>query len=373
LPARRSKPVRQLYIGLMSGTSMDAIDAALIDVADDIKLLATCSHSWPVELRQRLRAAASGRHLQAAELAQLDALCGEEFARAALQLLAVSGHDTSQIRAIGSHGQTLAHDPAMDPPYSLQIGDASRIAERTGITTVADFRSRDIAAGGEGAPLTPAFHQAMAGTPTGQIVVLNIGGIANLTLLQPGKPTRGFDTGPGNCLMDGWIGLQRSLDFDHDGSWAASGRIIDSLLEAMLADPYFQRQTPKTTGTQYFSERWLLGHLERLPQWAAEDVQATLLALTSEGIARALRQMAVRPQCIYLCGGGAHNRVLRQDLHQRTGVPVETTAGLGVDPDWVEAAAFAWLAHRCLEGLPGNLPEVTGARNPVVLGAIHQA
>jgi len=362
-----------LYVGLMSGTSMDGIDAVLVDLDDPApRLIEARNIPWSATLRERLMAAGRGTYLTAAQFAALDAEVGEAFAQAALAVIGEEQRDN--IRAIGSHGQTLAHAPGAKPGYTLQIGDPSRIAETTGITTVAGFRNRDIAAGGQGAPLVPAFHQAALGSSDEYRVILNIGGIANITCL-PGRedaPVSGFDTGPGNCLMDAWISRQRGEPYDRDGAFAAQGEVQQPLLKAMLDDPYFALAPPKSTGTDYFSPAWLerqLGAGELRPQ----DVQATLSALTAHSIAAAISSHAADAQRVLACGGGAHNRQLMQLLGELLPCPLGTTAELGLDPDWVEAIAFAWLARQTLNGQPGNLPAVTGARGPRVLGAIHPA
>jgi anhydro-N-acetylmuramic acid kinase len=273
------------------------------------------------------------------------------------------------IRAIGSHGQTLRHQPDAITPYSLQIGNPATIASGTGITTVADFRSADIAAGGQGAPLVPPFHQWLFGGENR--VILNIGGIANVTLLQPGDaPVIGFDTGPGNTLMDRWIQKHRKQAFDRNGAWAASGSCIDELLESMLTYGYFRLEPPKSTGLDDFNLDWLAGH--GISHYDATDVQATLSELTAKTVADAVNRHAPQAGELFVCGGGAHNADLLQRLGRHLpGTRIATTAVVGLDPDWVEAVAFAWLAMRALAGKTGNLPSVTGASRKVVLGTIH--
>jgi anhydro-N-acetylmuramic acid kinase len=364
--------VSELYIGLMSGTSMDGIDAVLVDLQREPQVLKARTLPWSCTLRERLLAAARGSPLSADQFAQLHVAAGEAFAAAALQISA--GHDPATIRAVGSHGQTLAHNPSAQPGYSLQVGAAASIAEATGIITVSDFRSRDIAAGGQGAPLVPAFHQALLRSDAEERVVLNIGGIANITYLpgDAGQPAIGFDTGPGNCLMDAWIRQQTGQDFDHAGAFAARGATDKALLDALLADPYFQAAAPKSTGTDYFSPGWLAQHLSGRAV-AAADVQATLLELTARSIANAIDAHAPHAARVLVCGGGSHNPVLMQALQQLLDCPVENTSAYGLDPDWVEAVAFAWLARQTLRHQPGNLPAVTGAAGPRILGSIHPA
>jgi anhydro-N-acetylmuramic acid kinase len=363
------------FIGLMSGTSMDGIDAALVDLSgSQPRLLASLVLPWPEAERSALQALATSGHCSLETLGRLDAAAGERFAEAALVLLQQAGLTPDQVTAIGSHGQTLHHAPDGPDGFSLQIGDPSRIAERTGITTVADFRRRDIAAGGQGAPLVPAFHQAYLAAATESRAVLNIGGIANLTLLPALDEPSGFDTGPGNCLMDGWIRMQLGQPYDSDGSWAAGGSVQPALLERLLQDPYFARTAPKSTGTQYFSTQWLTDHLQALPGIAPQDVQATLAALTVQSIAQALTASQPDTRRLLVCGGGRHNATLMRSLAAALeGVIVEGSESQGLDPDHMEAMAFAWLAQQTLAGRPGNLPSATGARHPAILGAIYPA
>jgi len=362
----------ELYVGLMSGTSMDGIDAVLLDLGDTSpRILAARTYPWSPAVRERLQAAARGSFLTADQFAQLDAEAGEAFAEAGARIIA--DRQVADVRAIGSHGQTLAHAPNASPGYSLQIGCPARIAERTGITTVADFRRRDIAAGGQGAPLVPAFHQALFGDRQETRVVLNIGGIANITCLPAdgAAPVTGFDTGPGNCLMDGWITQRQGLAFDKDGLYAAQGLPQQELLSAMLDDPYFDHPPPKSTGTDYFDSRWLNDKLGTQTR-KATDIQATLLALTASSIATAIQNHCrPAPARVLVCGGGAHNPLLMQTLAGSLPCPVCSTAEFGMDPNWVEAAAFAWLAQQTLRGDAGNLASVTGAKGPRILGAIH--
>ncbi len=362
-------PTSTIHVGLMSGTSMDGIDAVAATFADGgVELLRNHHHPWPSGLRERLREAAAQVPLSTGELAELDSAAGEVLAEAALVVL--DGLD-GEVQAIGSHGQTLAHRPAGRPPSTLQIGNPAIIAERTGITTVADFRRRDLAAGGQGAPLVPAFHEALFRSTERHRVVLNIGGIANITCLPSHleEPVTGFDTGPGNCLMDAWVRQQTGQAMDENGRFAASGEVSPTLLEYLLADAYFRQPPPKSTGTEYFSLDWLSARLPAEPI-AAADVQATLLELTARSIAAAIDQ---RTEQVLVCGGGAHNPLLMQRLDALLPCPVVSTAVVGLPPDWVEAAAFAWLARQTLAGRAGNLPAVTGATGPRILGAIYPA
>ncbi|MEO7557974.1 MAG: anhydro-N-acetylmuramic acid kinase [Gammaproteobacteria bacterium] len=366
-----------LFIGLMSGTSMDAVDAALVDFSGaPPKLLATHSIGLNAELRAALRALGHGGTGELDRYAQLDAQVGELFAEAACGLLRKAAVTAVQIRAIGSHGQTVLHQPAGRYPYSLQIGNPALIAERTGITTVADFRRRDLAAGGQGAPLAPAFHNAVLRSSSDDRVVVNLGGIANITVLpaDPRQSVLGFDTGPASTLMDAWTQQHLHKPMDEDGRWAASGSVVKPLLERLLSDPYFKLAPPKSTGFEYFNLAWLnhkLGkHGAAIP---AQDVQATLCELTAASIAQAITEHAPDTRQVLLCGGGVHNQTLLQRL--RVLLPtcqMDPTAIYGIEPDWVEAMAFAWLAKQTLEGKAGNLPSVTGAKRAVVLGGVYK-
>lgn len=366
----------ELYLGLISGTSADGIDAALVAFDPAIRVHAAMTVPYPEALRRELLALAQEpeARLSPDDFGRLDAAVGEAFAAAALQLLAQAGVDAGAVRAIGSHGQTLRHRPDAEPAFSMQVGDAARIVERTGITTVADFRRRDIAAGGQGAPLMPAFHAAVFGDDGRDRAVLNLGGIANLTLLPAAGGVRGFDTGPANGLMDAWCQRHAGTPFDRDGALAASGRPDAALLRRFLEEPYFARPAPKSTGREIFQSDWLDARLRQHPGLSPADVQATLLALTATTVAEAL--LRELPGCteVLACGGGARNRALMAALADRLpAMPVRSTAEVGLDPDHVEAAGFAWLAWRTLQSLPGNLPAVTGARGPRILGAIHPA
>jgi anhydro-N-acetylmuramic acid kinase len=364
------------FIGVMSGTSMDAVDAVLVEFNGQApRLEATYRTPWPPALRERLAALACGMGIDAAGLAALDVEVGEFVAHAVTELLVRHGSDPAQITAIGCHGQTVAHAPDAKPAATLQLGDANVIAERTGITTVNDFRRRDLAAGGQGAPLAPAFHAAVLRDPFEDRIVLNLGGIANITVLpaDPAGPVSGFDTGPANCLMDAWARQHLGAPYDAGGEWAATALPDPRLLKAMHDDPFFRQAPPKSTGTQYFSLDWLRGRLALIDGPSPAEVQASLLELTCQTVVEAVGHAAPDAARILVCGGGVHNLHLMRRLNELSSAPVESTARLGMDPDWVEAMAFAWLAHRALTNAPGNLPSVTGARGPRILGAIHRA
>lgn len=363
-----------LYIGLISGTSADAIDAALCCFDPQPRLLAALACPWPVELRQRLLDVAQGEgHVDLDTLGHLDTAIGECLADTVQALLADAGVAAVEVRAIGSHGQTLRHRPDGNHPFTLQLGNPWLIAERCGIDTVADFRRADMAAGGQGAPLMPAFHAAVLATPGQARGVLNLGGIANLTVLDADGSVRGFDTGPANGLMDAWCQRHTGQPFDRDGAFAVQGKCDEALLERCLADPYFALPPPKSTGREYFHLGWLESHAHTAALDPA-DVQATLLALTVRTVADAVQAHARTAGDILVCGGGVHNQALMDALTQALAPrAVDSTAVAGVDPDYMEAMGFAWLARQHMEGLPGNLPSVTGARGKRLLGSLHRA
>jgi anhydro-N-acetylmuramic acid kinase len=364
------------YIGLMSGTSVDGIDAALVSVpaAGPLTLKTTHQHPFPPAVRDAIQSLMQPGDNELERAGELDMRLGQLFAEAALALLHKSGLRPEDIHAIGSHGQTIRHRPLATPPFTRQIGNPSVIAEQTGITTVADFRARDMAAGGEGAPLVPAFHQWLFRKSGVNRVIVNIGGIANLTWLPAAghDAVLGFDTGPGNTLLDQWISREQGQRYDRNGAWAAGGQVQAELLARLLADEYFAKPPPKSTGREHFHLAWLEQRLTGKP--TPEDVQATLAELTAASIAQALQLLPAVAREVYVCGGGSHNRHLLERLRTRLpGTTVATTEALGFDPDWVEAAAFAWLAHRTLARQAGNLPSVTGARRAVPLGGIYLA
>jgi anhydro-N-acetylmuramic acid kinase len=358
------------YIGLMSGTSMDGIDAALVVFGDPgVDLVATISHPYPETLRHAVRKAAlTPVDEPITNLGTLDRQVGEAFRDAAAALLRTSGVNPADVQAIGSHGQTVRHQPDAMHPYTLQIGNADLIAEGTNITTVADFRSADMAVGGQGAPLVPPFHAWLFGEDESR-AILNIGGIANVTVLG-GDVVTGFDTGPGNTLLDAWIRKHRKRPFDDRGEWAASGTVDETLLEQLLGYEYFELGPPKSTGVEEFNLAWLARFgVEAL---APADVQATLAELTARSIALHVERHAGTASEVLVCGGGAHNGDLLQRLARNLpATSIDSTLAAGLHPDWVEAAAFAWLAMRTLSGQTGNLPSVTGARRKVVLGTLH--
>ena len=409
------------YIGLMSGTSLDAIDVALVDFSTPLPtLLATLSKPLSSDLRTRLKAFHEPSFDEITRLGALDHILGHQFADAILQLLQEQGLTPKDITAVGSHGLTIRHHPQGAHPFTLQIADPNIIATKTGITTVADFRRKDIAVKGQGAPLAPAFHEYVFRDATKPRVIVNIGGIANITLLLPGQPIIGFDTGPGNCLMDVWCEQHTGKPFDQYGAWATTGKINLPLLQTLLEDSYFERAHPKSTGREYFNDAWLLAKMvsdtrandllynetnkhgvkhqaipsgpfsqkeknstacdpritllfqkEKLQNDSSpETIQATLLALTATTIIKAIHQHTKMGDII-VCGGGAHNTALMQAIQQQTACVVASTQAYGINPNWIEAMAFAWFAKSTLEKKP--IPTVTGATRPAVLGGVYYA
>lgn len=362
------------YIGVMSGTSLDGVDVVLAAIDRHmVAQQASYCHPFPPALRQRVLAICQGQPLTLSQLGQLDTELGKLFAEAVVTLMRQQALEADDIVAIGCHGQTVWHEPGSIAPNTLQIGDNNQIAAATGVTVVGDFRRRDMALGGQGAPLVPAFHQALLMDSSERRMVLNIGGIANLSLLIPGQPVRGFDTGPGNMLIDAWIWRHQGVSYDHNGTWAASGQVVPALLEQMLNDPWFALPPPKSTGREYFNPDWIERQLQAFPALAPEDVQATLSELTALTIAQQI-QLSNGCDRLLVCGGGGRNPLLMGRLAAHLpGTEVTTTDAAGVSGDDMEALAFAWLAFRTLSGLPGNLPAVTGAREMSVLGAIYPA
>lgn len=353
---------------------MDGIDAVLVSfLPNELKIHATYSLPYTDTLRQRLTRACLNQATPD-EIGELDHELGELFSQTALGVMDEAGVSAGEVTAIGSHGQTLRHQPSGKSPFTLQIGDPNIIAERTGVTTIADFRRRDLAAGGQGAPLVPAFHQSYFSTPAEARCIINIGGIANITWLpgRPQEPALGFDTGPGNALIDAWSHNQTGRLFDDDGHWARTGEINESLLEDMLSDAYFGRPAPKSTGKERFNISWVETVVARHPDVAPADIQCTLVELTARTIAMQLPEADQLK--LFICGGGARNSFLLERLQNAApAARIETTQVLGLDPQWVEGVAFAWLAMRTLGHEPGNLPAVTGASGDRILGAIYQA
>lgn len=367
------------YIGLMSGTSADSIDAVVVSMINNkLTLRYSYSHAIPDIIQENIWQMNSSGCDEIKSMLELDYQLGNLFADAVNNLLIKSSVNKNTIKAIGSHGQTLRHYPDSKFPSTLQIGDANLIVEKNGITTVCDFRRADIAAGGQGAPLVSAFHQFQFQHNKTNRVILNIGGIANITYLPAGQENSviGFDTGPGNGLMDEWIQKHQSLTYDENGEWAKSGHIDDSLLKIFLEHSYFHEPYPKSTGRDIFNLAWIESILARYQagkKLSNEDVQITLCALTTHSIFNSIQKLDKVDE-VYICGGGIHNstliRLLTELLFTKN-IPCQSTEELGLSPDWIEACAFAWLARQRLNNQPGNCPSVTGARHPCILGAVY--
>ena len=367
-------PGSGIYLGLMSGTSLDGIDVAIADFDDFPPRLLHCSTTpYTESMRQRLHSLCQSETTTLDNLYGLDAELGELYAESVNQALELASLDRANIVAIGCHGQTIRHSPDSATAFTAQIGDPNRVAALTGISTVADFRRKDIAVGGQAAPLAPAFHRFLFRSDDENRALINIGGIANITYLpsDPAQPVIGFDTGPGNTLLNYWNEAHQKSPFDEAGVWARSGQVVDKLLENMVAtEDYFRLEPPRSTGTEYFNSNWLMGFLR--DEYAPNDVQATLVELTVTTIANALSGLPELPANCFVCGGGAHNQYLLERLAQK--LPqcgIATTNALGLDPDFVEAVAFAWLARERINLRSGNIPEVTRARRSAILGGIY--
>lgn len=360
------------HVGLISGTSMDGIDAVVVELDDrPVRLLASTTAEFDPEIRQLLdQLRQDPDRFPLADLGRLDALMGEALADAALAVIHRAGLTRDRITAIGSHGQTVLHRIDRQSPHTLQIGDPARIAERTGIVTVADFRRADVAAGGQGAPLAPLIHSALLSCPNECRVVVNLGGIANLTRLAHGQALIGFDTGPANCFLDLWYRRFHDGRYDAAGQWAGSGQADPDWIAKLLDEPYFTLAAPKSTGIEYFSARWLD---KRLPAWAKErpqDIQASLAEFSAASLANAIYDL--QPDRVLLCGGGARNLDLVERIGRRLpDCPVELTDAHGLPADQVEATLFAWLAKQRLDEKPVDTQSVTGASHPVLAGAVY--
>lgn len=368
---------KALYIGVMSGTSLDGIDTALVEVSPEkTTFIIGDTTPMPPAIKQSILSLALGQKTDLPTIGVLDNALGHLYAEAVLQLLSKASLSSSDITAIGNHGQTVFHQPTSPTPFTMQLGDANIIAARTTITTVADFRRKDMALGGQGAPLVPAFHQTLFSSKDSTTVVVNIGGIANISVLQPAKATIGYDTGPGNMLLDAWIGQSIGQRYDKDGAYALSGDVIPELLSSLLADAYFHTPSPKSTGREYFNLHWLEQHLTKLRVTPlSQDVQATLTELTAISIANEIKryQTGLQPECL-VCGGGARNQHLMERI--KLHLPnwrTDTTDSKGISSEYMEAIAFAWLAYRRVNNLTSNLPEVTGASKAASLGVIYPA
>ncbi len=362
------------FIGVMSGTSLDGIDVVLATITENMVAQQAVS-TWPIPhaIKEEILAICQGQSLTLSQCRSSGHPSGTAVCRCRTGADAPGSLKPTDVIAIGCHGQTVWHEPQGEAPHTLQIGDNNQIAAHTGITVVGDFRRRDMALRRAGAPLVPAFHHALLAHPVERRMVLNIGGIANVSLLAPGQPVRGYDTGPGNMLLDAWIWRQKGKLYDKDAQWASEGKVLLPLLQDMLSDPWFALPAPKSTGREYFNYGWLEQHMARYPGLRGEDVQATLAELTAVTISE---QVLLSGGCerLLVCGGGARNPLLMARLAALLpGTEVSTTDEAGISGDDMEALAFAWLAWRTLAGLPGNLPSVTGASEASVLGAIFPA
>jgi len=366
----------EYFVGLLSGTSIDGIDAVLVDFASVApKLLAVHSEPIPDKLRSDILRLCSREPVALQLLGETDTAMGRLFATAVNNLLRKANLKPCDILAIGSHGQTVMHHPFGDNRFTMQIGDPNTIAYLTQISTVADFRRKDMAAGGQGAPLAPLFHQDFFGNGNKRRAVLNIGGIANITLLQSDSQPDivGFDTGPGNVLMDSWIKLKRNLAYDHAGQWASSGKVHSELLNLLLEEPYLAQPKPKSTGRELFNMAWLERRLSQLEEIRDEDVQASLLEFTARSIINSVAWRAGGVEEIIVCGGGAHNAALMASLQRLLpDLHIVSSARAGLDPDWVEGVAFAWMARKAWMGEAIATASVTGARRACILGGIYE-
>jgi anhydro-N-acetylmuramic acid kinase len=358
----------------MSGTSLDAIDAALVgfDTDQNPILVHTYNHPIPTAVRSEIESICQPGVDEINRMGALDRRIGKLFAEATMALLEQSNVQATRVRAIGSHGQTIRHHPEKSAPFTLQVGDPNTIAFETGITTVADFRRMDVAAGGQGAPLVPAFHKAVFGDKNESRIIVNIGGMANITALIKDTPVTGFDTGPGNVLMDSWIQKKRGEPYDENGIWARSGHCNIALLDQLLSHPHIQAPAPKSTGRETFHLAWLESVLTEFTSVSDADIQRTLLEFTARSITIPISAMPTSIDRVLLCGGGSNNQLLLERVRALLpGAHTSSTIDVGIDPDWVEAMAFAWLAKQRIECVPGNIPAVTGASRPCILGSIY--
>ncbi|MDR9831131.1 anhydro-N-acetylmuramic acid kinase [Vibrio sp. FNV 38] len=366
--------MRELYIGLMSGTSLDGVDSVVVAIDNhNIELIASYEHPIPSSLRKEVLAVCTGQSTTLPAIGRIDHQLGKLYAATVQCLLNKAGLSAQAITAIGNHGQTVFHHPQSDEPFTMQLGDANLISAETGIDTVADFRRLDMAVGGQGAPLVPAFHQYLFSLRDSSTVILNIGGISNISVIPPDNNVVGYDTGPGNMLMDAWCEKHTGHQYDHSGTWAASGKMLPTLLQRLMADPYLQKTPPKSTGREHYNLYWLEKQLsdDERPQ----DVQRTLCEFTARSIAEHITTHKYGSDCeLLLCGGGANNTLLTDRL---TALLPEWNVMLssekGVPQDYMEAMAFAWLARQRIHNQPSNLPAVTGAQCKVSLGVIYPA
>jgi len=357
----------------MSGTSLDGVDAVLVSIKNDnVEVISSVSHDFPSDLVEDLKKLLETGIVSLQKLGEINYRLGLVYADCVNDLILKDGIASDEVKAIGCHGQTVFHDPRSRYPFSMQLGDGNTIAAKTGIDTIMDFRGMDIAYGGEGAPLTPAFHYKIFSDLNEKRVILNLGGIANVSILNEDKVI-GFDTGPANCLIDLWIQNQLGEKFDKNGDWARSGTIHTELLNHFMNEDYFKLKAPKSTGKELFNLDWIKNKLVDFPNILNKDIQATITELTAKSIAEAIHLFATNTEAIYICGGGAFNSYLRERLsHYLPKMKISTTSDLGIPEQLVEAVAFAWLAHQRVNGLPGNLPSVTGADKSAILGCVYK-
>lgn len=348
---------------------MDGVDAALVDLSNHT-LIAGITRAYPPDVQSKILEINKSKPISPLQLMQLHRFIGQNFASAVLDVLNKAGCNPDDVMAIGSHGQTIYHDPLGAIPTTLQLGCPHTIAAQTGITTVADFRTRDLVLGGQGAPFAPCYHHVLFKSQDLPAVIVNIGGISNITILSENQSPIGYDTGPGNTLMDRWINKNQGCAYDANGSWGATGQILEPLLARLLSDSYFKQVAPKSIGTEYFSDTWLATHLEAT--YKPEDVQATLTQFTAVTIADAIRSDAPECQRVFLCGGGVHNDLLYHQLqHALPSCSINSTQALGVNPDYLEAIMFGWLAQQTIQNNPVDLTQITGTNKPTILGAIY--
>ena len=365
----------KLFIGLMSGTSVDSVDTVLIDLEEDnIQLIGSCSYPISGEIKQSVFSAVKSNSLSIEEISLLDETMARVFIGAVQKILSKEKKDSKDIIAIGSHGQTIKHSPNSPNPFSLQVGKAKIIANSTKITTVTDFRSQDITAGGQGAPLTPIFHEKIFNTDQKKKVIVNIGGITNLTSIDPSNFVFGYDTGPGNCLMDIWSREHIKKDYDEEGNWASSGTSEEELLKIMLNDDYFKKNYPKSTGPDYFNLNWIYQAISKCERkFQPQDVQATLLQLTVKTLTEGLLELELNnDEIIFYCGGGLHNKYLMDQIEKELEREIFSTYELGVNPDYLEAISFAWFAKQRIDGRSFELSKITGSKGKVFLGTITE-
>ncbi len=368
-----SDAANELYIGLLSGTSADGVDAGLFefDSHNNITLLSSYHQPYPPEIRDAILRLSQPGDNEIDRMGALDIALGELFGRTALTVIEQENIRAENITAIGSHGQTIRHRPNQKYAFSLQIGDPNTIAQISGITTVADMRRMDMAAGGQGAPLAPAFHQAAFYSNDERRCIINIGGISNISVLHDEKTkVIGYDTGPGNVLMDSWVNTHLHCNYDENGNWAKTGKINETLLKKLLSHPYLQKSFPKSTGREDFNRTWLDQILPEQETAAPEDVQATLCEFTSLSLSQSIQQHEI--DAAYICGGGAHNKTLMERINAHLpNIKINSTKALNIEPDWVEAGLFAWLAQQRINKKATDFTSVTGASKATTLGAIY--